>query len=43
MPPHLLQSQFDSLELPVDAFTVDIANDPGNIVETIVQHLANQP
>lgn len=42
MPPHLLQSQFDSLEVPVDAFTLDITNEPGDIVETIVQHLNNR-
>jgi len=39
MPAGLLQSQFDILEIPVAAFTIDIKNDPEKIVEIIVGHL----
>jgi gluconokinase len=35
MPPELLQSQFDTLEEPTDAITVDIEDSP----EVIVQHI----
>ncbi|MFN2456845.1 MAG: gluconokinase [Chitinophagaceae bacterium] len=42
MPVQLLRSQFDILEIPASACTVDIKNDPGKIVEMIVQYLNNQ-
>jgi carbohydrate kinase (thermoresistant glucokinase family) len=42
MPVHLLHSQFEALEIPVAAFTVDIVNDRDNIVELIVQYLNDQ-
>ncbi len=42
MPVQLLHSQFDTLEIPVAAFTVDINNDRDYIVQLIVQHLHDQ-
>ena len=39
MPPGLLLSQFANLEVPADAFMVNINNDPAKIVEMIMQHL----
>lgn len=39
MPVQLLQSQFADLEVPASALTMDIKNDPGEIVEMIVDHL----
>jgi carbohydrate kinase (thermoresistant glucokinase family) len=39
MPAALLQSQFDSLEVPENAFTVNIEKEPGEIVALIIQHL----
>ncbi|MEO5782585.1 MAG: gluconokinase [Ginsengibacter sp.] len=39
MPPGLLRSQFENLEVPEDAFMVDINNNPAKIVEMIMQHL----
>lgn len=39
MPPGLLRSQFENLELPADAFMVNINNDPAKIVEMIMQYL----
>jgi len=39
MPASLLQSQFDALEMPVDAFEVDIALSPKKIVENILARL----
>jgi carbohydrate kinase (thermoresistant glucokinase family) len=39
MPAKLLLSQFESLEIPVNAFTIDIKNDPEKIVATICQYL----
>ncbi|MGG9962722.1 gluconokinase [Ferruginibacter sp. SUN106] len=39
MPSSLLQSQFDSLEIPVDAFTIDIEKQPADIVADIIQQL----
>jgi carbohydrate kinase (thermoresistant glucokinase family) len=39
MPAALLQSQFDSLEVPENAFTVDIKNDAETIVTMLLQHL----
>ncbi len=35
----MLQSQFDTLEEPVDVLTCDITQDPQQIVDTIVEHL----
>lgn len=35
MPPALLQSQFDTLETPADALTVDVAESPARIVARI--------
>jgi gluconokinase len=35
MPPELLASQFDTLEEPEDALTVDIAQSPDQIVQYI--------
>ncbi len=37
MPPHLLQSQFDTLEEPVDALHVSIDNTPEAIVNFILE------
>lgn len=39
MPPSLLQSQFDALEIPVNAITIDIEMDTDSIVATILQQL----
>ena len=39
MPPSLLQSQFDTLEIPVEALDVSIENLPEEIVEIIVREL----
>ncbi len=39
MPIKLLQSQFADLETPASAFAIDIKNDPGKIVESIMQYL----
>ncbi len=36
MPPALLQSQFDTLEVPEDAITVSIQNTPEAIVSTVL-------
>ncbi len=37
MPPHLLQSQFDTLEEPADALHVSISNTPEEIVNFILR------
>ena len=37
MPPDLLQSQFDTLEEPSDALTIDIQVSPDKIIEAILQ------
>jgi gluconokinase len=39
MKPDMLQSQFDTLERPADALTVNIAKTPGEIVTEIRRHL----
>jgi gluconokinase len=39
MPASLLQTQFDSLELPANSFVIDIQNKPGEIVALICQQL----
>jgi gluconokinase len=39
MPPQLLQSQFNDLEIPAGAFTIDITNDPDTIIEMIMRYL----
>jgi carbohydrate kinase (thermoresistant glucokinase family) len=39
MPPALLQSQFDNLEIPASAFSINIANEPATIVELILNKL----
>jgi carbohydrate kinase (thermoresistant glucokinase family) len=38
MPVQLLQSQFNDLEIPASAFTINIKNGPDKIVEIILQH-----
>ncbi|MEI9957841.1 MAG: hypothetical protein WDM90_16425 [Ferruginibacter sp.] len=40
MPPSLLQSQFDSLEIPAHAFVIDIEKSPANNVQLIGEALA---
>ncbi len=42
MPAKLLQSQFDSLEIPTNAFTADIENEPADIVANILEYLTNK-
>jgi len=37
MPPHLLQSQFDTLEEPADALHVNINNTPEAIINFILE------
>ncbi len=39
MPVQLLSSQFESLEIPAKAFSIDIKNEPEAIVAKIYQHL----
>jgi carbohydrate kinase (thermoresistant glucokinase family) len=39
MPPALLQSQFDNLEIPANAFSINIVNEPEKIVELILDKL----
>lgn len=39
MPASLLQSQFDALEIPKDAFTVDIEQQPKEIISQIIAEL----
>jgi carbohydrate kinase (thermoresistant glucokinase family) len=39
MPPALLQSQFDNLEIPANAFSINIANETATIVELILDKL----
>lgn len=43
MPPALLQSQFDALEIPQDVFMADVEQKPGLIVNKIVEVLKKQP
>jgi carbohydrate kinase (thermoresistant glucokinase family) len=40
MPASLLRSQFEALEPPADAIVMDIKNEPGEIVELIIQALS---
>jgi len=42
MPAALLQSQFNSLEVPVNAFTVNIEKEPDEIVTQIGQYLKSR-
>ena len=42
MPVQLLHSQFDTLEIPQSAFTIDIKNDPDKIVEMIIAYMSEQ-
>jgi gluconokinase len=41
MPASLLASQFTTLEVPRQAITIDIKNEPDKIVETIISRLLN--
>ena len=43
MPPDLLKSQFETLEIPNDSRSVSIDQTPENILAEIVQKLKNQP
>ena len=40
MPPSLLASQFEALEIPGQAITIDISDEPDKIVESIISKLA---
>jgi gluconokinase len=42
MPVQLLQSQFNDLEVPSSAVTVDIKNDPGKIVDLVMQYVEEE-
>ncbi len=42
MPERLLQSQFDSLEIPASALVIEIKNEPAKIVEMIRQYISNK-
>ncbi len=42
MPPALLRSQFEELEIPADAFMINIKNEPAKIVEMIMQNLSEK-
>lgn len=39
LPPSLLQSQLDTLEIPADAITVDIAHTPKQVVQEILKKM----
>jgi carbohydrate kinase (thermoresistant glucokinase family) len=39
MPVQLLASQFETLEIPANAFFIDVTKDPEEIIEIICQHL----
>jgi carbohydrate kinase (thermoresistant glucokinase family) len=39
MPPALLSSQFDALEIPDDCIKIDISKSPNEIVETIISQI----
>lgn len=41
MPDSLLQSQFDALETPTTAITIDISKTPEAMVEEVLQHLSS--
>jgi gluconokinase len=41
MNPSLLRSQFDTLEEPQDALTIDVALNPGAMVEEILKKISN--
>jgi len=43
MPPALLQSQFDALEIPQDVFTVEVDQEPEAITDKILEFLKKQP
>ena len=42
MPPALLQSQFDTLEEPLEAININIAKTPPEIIATILKQLENK-
>jgi 6-phosphogluconate dehydrogenase len=42
MPVQLLSTQFESLEIPAKAFSIDIKNEPEDIVAKIYQHLTER-
>ncbi len=42
MPPALLRSQFENLEIPADALMINIKNEPAKIVEMIMQNLSEK-
>ena len=42
MPPALLSSQFDALEIPQNCVTMDIAKDPDEIVNEILSHIPHE-
>jgi len=39
MPPAMLSSQFEALEIPQQCLTIDVSKDPDEIVETIISQL----
>jgi gluconate kinase len=39
MPPAMLTSQFDALEIPGHAIVIDIADSPEKIVATVISRL----
>ena len=39
MKPHMLQSQFDALEEPTNALTMDISMSVDDIVQEILKHM----
>ncbi|MDP4262915.1 MAG: gluconokinase [Bacteroidota bacterium] len=43
MPALLLESQFETLEIPRHAIVIDIANSPGRIIEEIIKRLNLRP
>lgn len=40
MPPTMLSSQFEALEIPRQSITIDVSKDPDEIVETIISQVA---
>jgi gluconate kinase len=42
MPASLLSSQFDALEIPANCITIDISNNPDEIVEMIISRIESK-
>jgi gluconokinase len=40
MPPAMLSSQFDALEIPEECMTIDVSRNPDEIVEAIISTIS---